>query len=68
MGLPGFWREHLWKHEKFIDFVLLRLNALFFGMWLVVMFPTLQKIDPWWYFGLFVLTFLRPLFVILKKE
>lgn len=68
MGLAEFWRERLWKKEHFSDFVLLRLNALFIGMWVMSLVPALQRVSPWWYFALVVLTFLKPLSVIATKD
>ena len=67
MGLPEFWRERFWRKESFSDFIFIRINALFIGMLVMSLVPALQRVNPLWYLLLVVLTFLKPLSVILRK-
>jgi len=66
MGKLMEWMEDKIRRLDVWDIAFVKWSMLFFTLWLAFIYApltaVLQGVNPWFYFGLFVLAILRPLY------
>ncbi len=67
MSLSNFWKEKVWRKLSFMDYILLKLSCVAFGVLLVALIPALIEINVWWIVAVFVLLAIKPLYTVFRK-
>jgi hypothetical protein len=66
----SLWEEMDRRIKRFtlIDEKLAQLAAIFFALIIVKKYPELLDYSYWWFFVLFVLTAIKPIYVFYRKK
>ena len=67
MSLSNFWKEKVWRKLSFMDYILLKLSCVAFGVLLVALIPALIEINAWCIVAVFVLLAIKPLYTVFRK-